>query len=337
VNDSIWTPDADALLKQFRGEGSTYDAIAALLTDELRVTVTSGAVRGRLRRIGLAGPPPRERALTPVSPDTGEPFPAAIPASRFLRMKLDVKEGDRWIVLNDTQFPFHDVPTLTAVTRFMDDWEPHVIVLNGDIFDFYEMSTFDQNPERGFRLQDEIDIGRRVIDRWAARHDRAKRILLCGNHEDRIRRQIWKNPRFAGIRGLELQALLSPDESWEVIPYGSQVQISHMLIEHGDKATAKAGYSAWGMFMKRGMSGIMGHTHRAAKIERRDERAEHRLFYIENGCLCSLNPEYGPLPDWQHAFTYGIIGRGGSVHSSLVDVLEDGFHEQGRWYRKGGS
>lgn len=336
MSDSIWTPDADARLTHWQSQGCSYREISERLTDE-GIDATPYAVRGRLRRLGI-GNAPSTRALTVVTKDgdAGADFPPGIPASRFERLKVPTRSGERWIVLNDTQFPFHDVPTLTAVTRFMDDFEPHIIVLNGDIFDFYEMSTFDQNPERKFRLQDEIDIGRKVIDRWADRHNRAKRILICGNHEDRIRRQIWKNPRFAGIRGLELQELLSPDKAWDVLPYGSQVQIAHMLIEHGDKATAKAGYSAWGMFMKRGMSGIMGHTHRAAKIERRDERAEHRLFYIENGCLCSLKPEYGPLPDWQHAFSYGFINNG-SVHANLVDVLEDGFREEGRWYRKGGS
>jgi metallophosphoesterase superfamily enzyme len=328
-----WTDEQDTRLRYHLDLGLTHEEIAECLRDE-SIDATPQSVRGRLRRLGLKsvrGAPASSRALVTVSKDD---FPPGVPASRFKRVQVPVRSGDRWIVLNDTQFPFHDVPTLQAVTRFLDDFEPHVIVLNGDIFDFYEMSDFDKNPRRAFTLQDEIDIGRKVIDRWADRHNRAKRILIAGNHEDRLRRQLWKNPRFASLRDLDLQHLLSPDDAWEVLPYGSQAQISHMLVEHGDRATSKSAYSAWGMFLKRGMSGIMGHTHRMARIEHTDDRANHRLFYIENGCLCSLEPEYAPYPNWQHGFTYGFINNG-SVHANTVDVLEDGFREEGRWYRRG--
>ena len=54
--------------------------------------------------------------------------------------------GYKVLIVNDTQIPFQDVRTLEAVEKFWADFQPDLELYNGDIMDFYSISTFDKNP-----------------------------------------------------------------------------------------------------------------------------------------------------------------------------------------------
>jgi len=325
-----WTDSEDAALRSALGQGLTYDAAADALAAE-GMSVTANAIRKRAKRIDA----------NPGSPSAREPRQDPIPpgirgGARFQRLAVPVKQGDRLVVMNDTQFPYHDSRTLVTLERFVFDFEPHILVWNGDMYDFYDLSDFDKSSGRASNLQHELDIGQRIQERWANHLPAAQRILIEGNHEDRLRRFIWQHPGIGSLRSLDASVLLSADGAWRVLPYGSQVRIpggngNDVIIEHGSFVRQKSGHSAWAQFLSRGTSGIMGHVHRFAVIAHRNVRGQH--VYIENGCLCRLDPEYGPFPDWQQAFTYGFINNG-SIHLYPTRILEDGFRAEGRWYRR---
>ena len=323
-----WTPDDEARLTELLTvEGYTYGTATDRLVSE-GVSVTTASVRQKAQAMGInpgkrpAERPEPETVLIPTGIKGGE---------RFQRLKIPVKAGDRILVIGDAQIPYQDAATFAAIERFTDDFEPNVIIWDGDMFDFYNLSKYDQNPGRASNLQHELDTGAKIMERWAHRHPNAERVLIMGNHEDRIRRFVWEHHGLASLRALDPDQLLSAGGSWRVLPYGSQVHINDLVIEHGDSVRSKAGMSAWAMFQKRGMSGIMGHTHRFGVISHRNARGQH--LYIENGCTCRLDAEYAPNPDWTQAFTYGFVNNG-SIHLNPTRVLVDGFRAEARFYKR---
>jgi len=336
-----WTSSDEERLRELFGQGLTDEALSERLRDEGVVpTATARSVGQKalsigLRRVGAPRLEPSvdfERVLPRSVAEADDRIPAGIKGGeRFQRVAVPVKDGDRILVMGDTQFPYQDAKTLTALERFVYDYEPHVIIWDGDMYDFYPLSKYDQSPGRASNLQHELDIGQKIQERWANRFPNSERILIEGNHEDRLRKYVWEHSGIASLRGLDPTSLLSAGGSWRVLPYGSQVRINDLIIEHGEAVRSKSAMTAWAMYTKRGMSGICGHTHRFGVISNRTARGQH--IYIENGCLCRLDPEYGAFPDWTQGFTYGYINNG-SIHLSPTRILDDGFRAEGRFYRR---
>ncbi len=197
------------------------------------------------------------------------------------------------------------------------------------------ISSFDMNPSRRFTFADECKETRGWLDDRATANPNAQRIFLEGNHEDRMRRWLWRHgTELNSLPGLTVEALLGLDEIGAVhLPYRSVFDFLGFRIEHGWKAST--GSTAYPvnvsrfMATKTGSSGLCGHTHRASTYSWTDTRGSHT--YIENGCLCRMDLEFAPFPNWQHAFTYGVVHQN-EVHLTLVRVYPKGFRAEGEFY-----
>src|SRR3990167_5780554 len=103
------------------------------------------------------------------------------------------KCNETWVILNDIQLPFEDKIVLNnLILPFIADLRPHGIILNGDVVDMYSISDFDKNPLTPASLNVEICGARRLMGKLA--HIVKEGIWLGGNHEDRLRKWVWKNP-----------------------------------------------------------------------------------------------------------------------------------------------
>ena len=247
----------------------------------------------------------------------------------------DIPDGYKVIIINDTQIPFQEKRTLAAIERFWDDFQPDLEIYNGDIFDFYEISSFDKNPSRTFRLQDELDVARAWLYGRAERNPNARRILIEGNHEDRLRRWLWKKgPEVSSLRVLSVESLLGLDEmKIESLAYGNRINLCGFLIEHGERSSRSDAYPinvARLMAISRGSSGLCGHDHHFGVYCWTDSRGDHT--YINNGNICG-QPEYRPFPNWQAGFTYGIV-IAGVFYPTPTRVLKDGFRAEGEFYKR---
>ena len=83
------------------------------------------------------------------------------------------------------------------------------------------------------------------------------------------------------------------------------------------------------MAVATGSSGLCGHVHRFGHYAWRDARGSHS--YIVNGCVSKLSLEYAADPNWQHAFTYGVVHQN-KVHLTPVQVYPHGFRAEGEFY-----
>jgi hypothetical protein len=248
-------------------------------------------------------------------------------------------DGARLISLSDTQYPFADEPLVEAVERFMRDWQPDDVLYNGDIQDMYEISDFDKDPKRQFNLTAELDMGRAMLDRHAAIVPKAKKKFIFGNHEDRLRRFIWRHAGAIAdlVKPLE-EALELGERGIEFVTYGKHVDYLSFVFTHGNFVSSGSGMTARRHLASYGSSGAHGHTHRLGSISKTDMNGRTHTFY-EQGCLCRVDLEYNRgVADWQQGFLIGEV-QGGALHPQLIHVIDSrgqkGFVAAGNYYRIG--
>jgi len=175
--------------------------------------------------------------------------------------------------------------------------------------DFYAISTFDKEPERITKLQEELDQGIAFLRNVRQDAPGSTIIYLEGNHEARMQKYLWKHPEISSLNALNVKNMLEL-KSMD-IEYIKQ-NVSHVrhkfVIEHGDVVRQQSAYTARAQLEKRGMSGLSGHTHRLGMHYRCDMSGNY--VWCENGCLCDLNPEYViGKPNWINGFSVGYFKK----------------------------
>src|SRR5262245_2968514 len=214
------------------------------------------------------------------------------------------KEGSMslrtWAILSDLQIPWQDSKVIDLVLHFVDELKPYGIILNGDVVDCYELPEFDKNPMKDWGLDREIRESAGLLYRLAKVTQ--ERWWIGGNHEDRLRRTLWRNPKFAKIHSLQFEQLFNlPDNGFKWKPYGGVLNLGKLIVTHGSAVNRHSGWTARTHFEKYGASVLVGHTHRLGIYYKTNARGVYAAY--ENGCLCKLNPEYVQYPDWQQGFS----------------------------------
>ena len=174
-------------------------------------------------------------------------------------------------------------------------------MLNGDVTDCYEISDFSKNPMEKADLLLEQRLSGNLMDRLAK--SSTVRYWLGGNHEDRLRRYIWKYaPALGVLPELSFPRLMQiADHGFEWRDYGKVIRVGKLRVVHGNKVLKHSGQTAKAHFEDFLVSVLVGHTHRLGKYYRKSLGEMH--VAIENGCLCRLDPEYAQNPNWQHGFS----------------------------------
>ena len=111
-------------------------------------------------------------------------------------------------VIADTHCPYHDPRAIELACLLIQEFKPDELVHLADGQDFYSVSSFDRDPERVIRLQDELDQGYGVNAQLAsAAPDTQRYYLESGNHELRWIKYLHKHPEINGMRALEFANL----------------------------------------------------------------------------------------------------------------------------------
>lgn len=214
------------------------------------------------------------------------------------------KKKDCYVVvcINDMHIPHHDPKTCELVFRCIRDIKPHELILNGDIIDCYQESTFLKDPGVKEYLQDECNIFYDIFKQVRKDHPDMRMSFVLGNHEARIKREQWAHPSFYGVYGLTIPALLRFDEL-KIDYYEKERVIDGFRFTHGTKVNQHASYTAKNEFYNHGCTdGITGHTHRWGCFSQTVD--SHTECWLENSCLCDLNPDYiKGVANWQQGFS----------------------------------
>lgn len=221
----------------------------------------------------------------------------------------------RSLVVNDLHVPYHDPRAIDLAVRVVEVWMPDQVIFNGDIGDFYAVSQYDKDPARLMDggLQEEVNQVRRILRRFKAALERRTRIKTVlpkrriivkpGNHEDRLRRYLWKHPELYGMSALQIPELYGLRE--EDIEYEEDDTIlanGALHLSHGTRVRQKAGYTATAELeaVMYGYGTKTGHTHRLGTVYARTP--DGYVSASEGGCLC-LDSSYVRKPNWQLGVT----------------------------------
>lgn len=218
------------------------------------------------------------------------------------------------LLWGDTHAPYHDPAVLAIYQAIAEDTQPSHLVHMGDGVDCYKISTYEKDPERLESQQDEIDMTREHLAAMRKASPRSQMRYLEGNHEDRLRRLLWRLEGPAAVltsltafkQAMTWPALLGlKDLQCKFVPYHDQTQslfLPKFIVKHGNVVRKRSGMTAYAEWEKYGMSGASGHTHRLGQFMHRDHNGSH--IWIETGCGCDLNPTYCQDPDWQNGAAF---------------------------------
>ena len=237
------------------------------------------------------------------------------------------------VSISDIHFPYHNMQLLESTLMLIEEIQPHVVVINGDVNDFFQLSRFNQGLERLDELQEEIDMG--VSFRIALRNAVPNATIRenLGNHDERILSYIENNARsLASLRALKPESLLSLDDlEIELFGRAGHRIRQEFVFEHGHVVRSDAGASAKARLTNTLISGIMGHTHRMAEYPKFGYR---NLTWYEQGCLCMRNAEYKiGETNWQPGFAVCHFStKSDNYHVELVRAVNDGYIYGGKHY-----
>lgn len=280
---------ARAVYKRHRARFKDVEAVRWCLR-----AVTPGSMPAR--RLKKAGPQRR-----PVEEVTIPP----LPVSRSKPWEPFKLRGKRILILSDIHVPFHDTPALECALAHGDAYKPDVILINGDLCDFYAISKYETNPERR-NLAGEVYAIREFLSHLRARFPNARIILKLGNHDERWWSYVWrKAPELLGLDVAEFAMLIHAKEHRiEIVGEQRIIRCGHLDILHGHelpKGMINPVNPARGVFLRTVEITIIGHRHQTS--EHTETTMRDRLITTwSTGCLCELHPEYARVNKWNHGF-----------------------------------
>lgn len=213
----------------------------------------------------------------------------------------------RFVSLSDIHWPYADEKAMELVKCFLADFQPDILLLNGDIADFPTISKYAPRRLEAMKeinLQDQLDV---AIDGIEELRDYAETMVYIeGNHEDRLQAYLGsKAKELASLRALDFHNLMELDRlKVQSVPYGDGVWLNDRLfVYHGQ-------YVGVGWTDKErlhtGASTITGHQHQQRVSYHRDRSRAYKN--VGQGCLCQMNPPYlRTPPNWQQGFAHGYI------------------------------
>lgn len=238
----------------------------------------------------------------------------------------------RIVFPTDEHRPYHDQQAVDLAMDIVSDYDPDLLVVGSDGMDFYGLSHFDKNPDRlKAGLQKEIDSWKAGQRGWRDAAKRAARMYIKGNHEDRLRKHLWRNPELYGLEALTLPKLLdleglgifhNPEQTDEA---NTEVNINDLLlIRHGSCVKKISAWSARAEAEKEfyAVSTLTGHTHRGGSFYVTTRRG---VVQAQEGfCLCRLDPEYTHHPNWQQGIVLAEVnGEAVTFEPILFQTIRD--------------
>lgn len=215
-------------------------------------------------------------------------------------------KSEKHLCLGDHHFPFHDPKAVRATHRFIKREGPfsclHVM---GDLVDLDQLSRFLPQVQRWKQLGDDFKQGaQELADLRGLIGCRVSAEFHEGNHDYRLEKHLRSEaPRLAYLKGLTLDAQYGlTDQGIHFNSWRKPFHHRGVYFTHGSIIRKWSGYTARGMVEKVGGSVGHGHSHRLGVHHHTTWAGEHYKGF-ENGCLCTLEPDWHTRPDWQQGFS----------------------------------
>jgi hypothetical protein len=248
-----------------------------------------------------------------------------IPKSIAQDSKPHILTGNKGLIFSDIHIPFHSVEALSTMFDYTCKNDYDFVLINGDLMDMYELSTFDKQPGLD-KIKDEIEMTKQFLDELKCIYPKARIILKASNHEKRMDKYICrKAPELYGLEALKLESLLDLfnkgisyyglealkleslldlfNKGISYIDENKYIDLSGLTIMHGHEVKFGGGENpAQQLYRKIGVTALTSHFHRISQHSHtRLGKELDKTWSI--GCMCGLHPEYAEHNNnWQHGF-----------------------------------
>jgi len=230
-------------------------------------------------------------------------------------------------VLGDLHFPYHSVSSIRATLEEMDRDPPDIIILNGDILDFYKLSRFMKDP-RARSAKDEIEMVFEFLDMLQERYPKAKLIWKDGNHDERLDHYIMlAAPEIYDMakHTLSIRTLLKLEERRiDYVTDKRPIYAGHLTILHGHEyPTPVLGpvNAARGLFLRTKVCALVHHHHQVSEHGEPTVR-DKMISTWSVGCLCGLHPAYARFNKWMNGYARVTLRSNGDFNVLNHKIIE---------------
>lgn len=240
------------------------------------------------------------------------------------RAFLEIKNGVVLIGSDAHIWPGPRSTGMRAFVAFCKELKPKVVILNGDMMDFPQISKHDPiGWESWPTVQEEIEATQDALDDVAKAAGRAEKIWTLGNHDARFEKRLAiAAPEYARVAGLHLRdhfPLWRPCWSAWINDQADTVVVKHRF-KGGDHAP-------YNNVIKGGTHMVTAHLH-SAKIMP-FTNAIQTLYGVDDGCLADVNhkafvnyTEDSPK-NWRSAFCVLTFANGRLLQPQLALVHDE--------------
>lgn len=241
---------------------------------------------------------------------------------------FDLGSGIRVAVMSDTHIPYHSETALYSAVNTLKKRNPDVLVLNGDIADFYKISRWQQDPgKRKFSAERKL-----VIDGldWLRNQfgKKCRFVFKLGNHEERWNHFVWNRaPEIYDLPQMQIDTLLEFDRNnVELVDEQRIILAGKLAVAHGHEL-GRGIFSpvnpARGAFLRTHHTILVGHSHQTSGHA--DTNLWHEETFVwSTGCLCDLTPEYARVNRWNHGFAEIEVFKDGQFNVTNFRINKAG-------------
>lgn len=219
--------------------------------------------------------------------------------------------------------PFHDEKVLNMLVEFAYEWQPHRIVILGDLLDMPDWSEkFVREPDFQFLTQESLNRAAKFLAELRQACPLSQIDYIEGNHEVRLQRLVMLQlPAAFGLKAvdarypvlsvphlLNLQAL---DINWHGNYPNDRVWINdNLACMHGDVVGSDSGQTVMKILKNASHSVVFGHIHRHEHATETRFGRDGMRFYTaySPGCVCRIDgvvPGVRAEMNWQQGF--GVV------------------------------
>lgn len=210
------------------------------------------------------------------------------------------------LVLSDIHVPYHSKEAVEAAVKYGKRLKPDVVLLDGDICDFYRISRFQQDPKKR-DLASEIGYARDLLSWIRGQFRNARIIYKMGNHDERWDVYIWNRaPELFNLDCVQLHNVLEFENVGLERVGDNPVICGKLPVLHGHEL-GRGLYApvnpARTAFLKMLDTCLIGHLHRSSSNSESDWKHNETVAW-SMGCLCGLSPEFARVNRWNRGFAF---------------------------------
>lgn len=228
------------------------------------------------------------------------------------------KEQSLAVCISDSHSQFWDEFTWSVFFDFINQAQPELVVLGGDILEFYRVSFHSKDPSRALNMQEEIDfVVENKLKKIRQLCPKAQIDYHVGNHEFRLFRYLCEqSPALMSLDSLQFDKLLHLED----LEINLVSRENNIFNPKKDKENYKIYQGKWvwthgtdiGTFpaqkelLTYGLSGASGHVHRHTFQSRRNLTGYITWQSLGASCTNVVGREYMPtMINWDQGF--GIV------------------------------